>query len=131
MSEENKSQPAPGTICWNEICTPDRAGTIEFYSNLMGWTTEDMEMPGGNTYTMFKQGETMIGGCVQPEGDAPPMWMNYILVEDLDASAAKAASLGATIIMERVDLPMGSFVVFADPQGAVISFWENNPDAEC
>ena len=126
MSEESKPQQIPGTICWSEISTPDLAGTIEFYTSLMGWTTEDMDLPNGMTYTMFKQGETMIGGCVQPEGEATPMWMNYILVEDLDAAIGKAIDLGATNIMDRVDLPMGSFAVISDPQGAVIAFWENH-----
>lgn len=131
MSETTQPQPDPGTICWNEICTPDRAGTIEFYSRLLGWTTEDMEMPGGSTYTMFKQGDTMVAGCIQPDKPgAPTMWMNYILVEDLDAAAARAVELGATICIERVDLPMGSFVTIVDPQGAMISFWENG-ETEC
>lgn len=130
MSEENNAEMIPGKICWNELCTPDREGSIEFYTKLMGWTTEDMDLPNGMVYTMFKQGETMIGGCVQPEEQAPPMWMSYILVEDLDASTAKAKELGATIVVERVDLPMGSFVVFADPLGAVMSFWESR-EADC
>ena len=126
MSEENKPDHIPGTICWNEICTPDKEGTVEFYSNLMGWTTEHMEMPGGNTYTMFKQGDSMVAGCVQPDdANVPPMWLNYILVEDLDAAAAKAEALGADVVTSRVDLPMGSFVVITDPQGAAIAFWES------
>ncbi len=58
------------------------------------------------------------------------MWLSYILVEDLDATAANAAGLGASIVMERVDLPMGSFVIIADPQGAVIAFWQSS-GAEC
>lgn len=124
MSEE---QQAPGTMCWNEINTPNVASTVEFYSKLMGWTLQDMEMPNGNTYTMFMQGEKMIAGCVHSEDtNAPPIWLSYILVEDIDASTAKAKELGANIMMDRVDLPMGSFVVFSDPQGAVIAFWQNS-----
>jgi predicted enzyme related to lactoylglutathione lyase len=130
MSEEQQADMTPGKICWNEISTPDMGASIAFYTQLMGWSSQDIEMPGGNSYTMFMQGEKMIAGCISPDDkNAPPMWLSYILVEDIDASAAKAASLGATIMMERVDLPMGSFVVFADPQGAVIAFWQNNPEA--
>ncbi|MDF7801860.1 VOC family protein [Pontiellaceae bacterium B1224] len=130
MREEQQQQ-IPGTMCWNEISTPDMGGTVEFYSQLMGWTTERIEMPDGNSYTMFKQGEKMIGGCIDPDecSDMPAMWLSYILVDDIDAATEKAKALGANIIKERVDLPMGSFVLFSDPQGAVIAFWQNNPDA--
>lgn len=131
MSEENAPDQTPGTICWNEIITSDKSASMEFYSNLMGWTSEDMELPEGQTYTMFMQGEKMIAGCISPEGGKiPPMWLSYILVEDLDSTAAKAVSLGGNILMERVDLPMGSFVIIADPQGAVIAFWQSS-GAEC
>lgn len=130
MSEEQQPDQTPGTICWNEILTPDKAGTMEFYSNLMGWTSEDMDLPGGLTYTMFKQGEQLVAGCISPpDGKVPPMWLSYILVEDLDGTAAKATELGATIIMDRVDLPMGSFITISDPQGAVIAFWKSTEDA--
>lgn len=131
MSEENAPDQTPGTICWNEIITSDKSASMEFYSNLMGWTSEDMELPEGQTYTMFMQGEKMIAGCISPEGgNISPMWLSYILVEDLDSTAAKAVSLGGNILMERVDLPMGSFVIIADPQGAVIAFWQSS-GAEC
>lgn len=134
MSEEaNKPDMTPGTIPWSEITTNDKAGCVAFYSELFGWSTEDMEMPGGNTYTMFKQGDRPVAGCVVPPGDPapPPMWMTYINVEDVSASVAKAKELGGNILMDRVDLPMGSFAVLADPQGAVFAFWQGNPDAEC
>ena len=131
MSDEQQADMTPGKICWNELITPDKSASMDFYTQLMGWTSQDMEMPGGNTYTMFMQGENMVAGCISPEdGNVPPMWLGYILVEDLDAQTAKAKELGANIIMDRVDLPMGSFVIFADPVGAVIAFWEAS-DAEC
>jgi predicted enzyme related to lactoylglutathione lyase len=127
MSEEKQEEcNTPGTIGWNEIITPDKAGSIEFYSKLMGWSSEDMDMPDGNTYTMFKQGDRMIGGCVTPADDSnvPPMWLSYIIVEDLDTVVEKAKSLGGTICKERVDLPMGSFSIVTDPQGATFAFWQ-------
>ena len=52
-------------------------------------------------------------------------------VEDVDVSVAKARELGATIHMDRVDLPMGSFAVLADPQGATSAFWQGSQEADC
>jgi predicted enzyme related to lactoylglutathione lyase len=80
---------------------------------------------------MFRQGERMIGGCVTPDdgSNVPTMWLSYIIVEDLDATVEKTKALGGSIIKERTDLPMGSFAIIADPQGAVIAFWQGSEEA--
>jgi len=132
MSEETKPV-IPGSIGWNEIVTPNSKASIKFYTELLGWTTEVMEMPNGMNYTMFKKGDLHVGGCVQPpnlEEGFKPMWLQYINTEDLDASVEKAKILGANIVTERVDLPMGSFAVIVDPLGATFAFWQNN-DTSC
>lgn len=129
----NDKAPKIGTIGWNELITRDQNASVDFYTQLFGWTTESMEMPGGDSYTMFKMGDEMIGGCVTPPADAqeaPCMWMSYISVHDLDTAVAKARSLGAKICKERVDIPMGSFAIITDPQGATFAFWQN-ADTPC
>lgn len=91
-------------------------------------------MPDGSTYTLFKVGERPVGGLCTPNEDVldlPEMWLSYVNVENVDASVAKAKELGATIVKDRVDLPMGSFAVIKDPQGATFAFWKCNPNAEC
>ena len=133
MSEDtNQVKVAPGTIGWNEIVTSDKGGATEFYTQLFGWTASEMEMPGGATYTIFNQGEREVAGCVVPPGvkDVNPMWLAYVNVEDIDASVAKAKELGATILADRVDLPMGSFTVLTDPQGATFALWQSNDSYE-
>lgn len=131
MSEEvNEPEVKPGTIGWNEVITVDKAATVDFYTKLFGWTTEEMSMPGGESYVIFNQDGKPVAGCAQMPGEAgaTPCWMQYINTKDIDASVAKAAALGANVIMPRTDLPMGSFAVIADPVGAVFSFWQNNTD---
>ncbi len=125
MSESQEPK-SPGTIGWNELCTHDAKGSVEFYTQLMGWTAQEMPMPTGS-YTIFSQGSEMVGGCVAmpPEAKgAPTMWMSYINVEDLDAAVAKARELGAKVCKERTDLPTGRFAIITDPQGAAIAFWQ-------
>ncbi|MEO0509977.1 MAG: VOC family protein [Verrucomicrobiota bacterium] len=134
MSEENNTpEVLPGTIGWNEVVTTDKAATIAFYTELFGWTTEEMPMPDGNSYVIFNNNGKPAAGCVQApaEAAAQPCWMQYINSEDIDASVAKAISLGASVMVPRTDLPMGSFAVIADPVGAVFSFWQNNPNEDC
>jgi predicted enzyme related to lactoylglutathione lyase len=64
-----------------------------------------------------------IGG-VQDES-TPPHWNCYVTVADADASAARAAELGATLVAEPFDVfDAGRMAAFRDPQGAVLSVWQ-------
>ena len=113
-----------GQFSWNELVTTDVAKAGEFYTKLLGWSTQDMPMPTG-AYTIFKQGEDMVGGMFQitPEmGQVPPMWCGYITVANVDESAKKAEELGAKIIVPPMDIPtVGRFCTITDPTGAAVS----------
>ena len=65
-----------GTFFWHEINTPDPAGAKSFYTDLIGWGTNEMDM-GGGTYTMFTNGGSDIGGIMAHEsgGSGPPPWV--------------------------------------------------------
>jgi predicted enzyme related to lactoylglutathione lyase len=52
--------------------------------------------------------------------DVPPYWMPYFAVADVDATAERAAVLGATVVLPPTDVPDGPRLsVLRDPQGAV------------
>ena len=111
-----------GAFSWCELMTADVEAAKRFYTELLGWTTE--EVPG-MSYTLVKTGDTGIGGimAVPPQATgAPPQWGIYVTVDDVDATARKAQALGATTIVPLTDIPnVGRFYTFQDPQGAVIS----------
>src|SRR5262245_37058358 len=64
MSAENANSncPKPGEFAWNELVTVDVAAAQKFYTGLFGWNAQSF--PGNADYTLFKQGETMIGGLM-------------------------------------------------------------------
>jgi uncharacterized protein len=119
-----------GLFGWADVAVPDidRAGT--FYGKLFGW--EAVEPPAGDSmpYTMFTlDGQTVAGmGQLRPEdleAGRPPVWSSYIIVDDVDAVAAKAKQLGATLVMEPMEIPEEGKMFFAiDPVGAAIGFWQ-------
>src|SRR5258708_26695664 len=43
----------PGTLCWTELTTPDLAGARSFYSDVLGWETDD-QPTGAFTYTVIR-----------------------------------------------------------------------------
>ena len=112
-----------GAICWFELNVHDVDAAKAFYTGLFGWTAG-----GSPEYTEWINGEKHIGGMMQikPDwGPVPPTWTSYIMVDDCDATAAKATALGATIITGPDDIPnTGRFAIVKDPQGAVIAIYQ-------
>jgi hypothetical protein len=116
--------PATGEFSWNELVSNDVAGARKFYTGLFGW--QAAAFAGGGDYTLFKQGDAMVGGlmpCSKP--GLPSHWLPYVTVPDVDATAAKAKSLGAQIVMNPFDVPtVGRIAVLIDPQGAAIGLFK-------
>jgi hypothetical protein len=53
----------------------------------------------------------------------------YFGTDDADATAAKAAELGGSIVVPPFDTPVGRIAVLSDPQGAMFSVIKNAPPA--
>src|SRR3989449_4958974 len=56
---------------------------------------------------------------------APPHWMPYVAVPDVDATVRQPQGLGARVYVSPQDIPEGRFAVLADPPGA--TFFVFNP----
>jgi predicted enzyme related to lactoylglutathione lyase len=119
---------AHGSFVWYDLLTTDPKAAAIFYSKVVGWGTQDSQVPGVD-YTMFTMGDLPIGGlAVLPESaramKMPPMWTGYVAVDDVDATAAKAEKLGGKIYMGPHDIPqVGRFAVIGDPQSASLSLF--------
>lgn len=127
---EQTAMPKHGEFCWTEIVVNDIEDCKNFYPNVFGWelkqskaTGEEMEyleysVPG--SYPMgglFQMTKEMYG-----EEMPPPHFMNYIAVDDVDATSSKAFDLGGTIVVPPTDIPnIGRFAVIKDPTGAIFS----------
>lgn len=121
----------PGTFCWPELATTDPDAAKKFYGEMFGWTCNDIEMGPDMAYTLlFKDGEG-VGALYKLMPDmieqgVPPHWASYVSCEDVDASTAKAVSLGATVVMPPMDvMEHGRMVVLQDPTGAMVSMWQS------
>ncbi len=132
-----------GSLNFNSLNTREPEVAKAFYGSVFGWGV--LEMDGGFTaWTLAGYGDHLMkrdpelrariketGG---PDGfenvvasmsaipddqpDTPPHWGVTFAVDDADAIAAKAAELGATVVMPPMDLPWVRMTVLTDPQGA-------------
>ncbi len=110
-----------------ELTTNDIGKAKSFYKSLFAWKLKDVDMGGGQTYTMVDVGNGTGGGMFQMPG-APVAWTPYVAVDDVAKATAKARSAGASILKDRSEVPgMGWFSILQDPTGAVIALWEPKP----
>jgi predicted enzyme related to lactoylglutathione lyase len=109
-----------------ELNTTDVQKAKEFYSKLFDWTFEDVEMGPSDTYTIIKVGEGTGGGMLKnPMPGIPSFWLAYVLVKEIGPATKKAASLGAKVVKDSVEVPnMGWVSIIEDPTGAALALWQ-------
>jgi uncharacterized protein len=116
-----------GQFHWNELMTRDVARAKKFYADTMGWTYDNMPMPGGGTYVIAMAGGEPAGGIFDISGadynGVPESWMPYIAVDDVDARAKKATAAGAKVMKPAFDIPnVGRIVILLEPGGAGVGW---------
>ena len=124
MAEENK--PKIGSIGWHDLTVPDADNVRDFYQEVAGWTAEPLDMGGYSDYVMKPAEGDPAGGVCHARGsnaDIPPVWLMYIVVADIAASAARVTELGGKILKG----PTGgqhNFCVIQDPAGAICALYQ-------
>src|SRR4051794_19476064 len=115
---------APGTFSWAELLTSDADAAKAFYTSVFGWEYRDNPVGEGQVYSTALRDGKGVGALYASE--QPPHWNCYVTVESVDASAARASELGATLVAEPFDvLDVGRSAVIADPVGANLFLWES------
>lgn len=114
-----------GRFVWHELMTTEPDAAQGFYASTVGWGTMTWDQdPSYRLLTM--QGIPMAGLMRLPDearaSGAPPHWLTYVSVPDVDAAVSRATGLGASVYVLPQDVPtVGRFAVLADPQGAVFA----------
>ncbi len=131
-----------GALNFNGLATRDVAAAEAFYGALFGWRL--LKLPGMSMWTLPGYGDHLeartpglresmaqmgapdgfidVVAAVDPIGTAdsetPPHWSVTFGVDDVQATAARADSLGGQVVAGPVDAPWTRTAVIKDPQGA-------------
>lgn len=109
-----------------EFSAQDLEAAGKFYSDLFGWEVEQIpEMD----YAMYDTGGE-IGGGFNPVSESYPAGsvLAHVSTDDIEATLAKAESLGASIVVPKTEIPdTGWFGVFSDPTGNMIGLYTPLP----
>ena len=133
---------APGTWNWSNLQTPDMQGAKDFYGDVFGWEFDDMSFGDADSVMVRRPGyaETLAEhdpeirrrhaeagapdgfsdaiAFFMPSADGCPRWSVTFAVDDADATADRAAKLGADVLASPVDIGPVRLAVLRDPQGA-------------
>jgi len=127
MSEAKK--PEVGSIGWVDLTVGDAEQVRDFYAQVVGWIPQPLDMGGYSDFVMNapESGEGKAGVCHARGANAglPPVWLIYLIVEDLDASIARCEELGGKVLAPaRSAGPSGRFCIIQDPAGAVSALFQ-------
>lgn len=118
-----------GTIGWSDLTVPNASEVLDFYKKVVGWESSEVDMGGYSDFNVEASGgDGPIAGICHARGvnaEIPPVWMNYIVVDDFDGAVSRCSELGGSIVAgPRGERGEGRTVVIKDPAGAVISLFE-------
>ena len=117
----------PGTIAWCDLTIPNADSVRDFYAHVTGWTPRAEAMDGYSDYGMLPPGgDDPVAGICHARGanaDIPAQWLVYIIVEDVDTSAARCVERGGSVVAGPRPMAGGRFAVIRDPAGAVCALF--------
>jgi uncharacterized protein len=130
-----------GAVIFNGLACRDVAAAERFYGEVFGW--KQLPLPGSPMWMLPGYGDHLeestpglkeqASGMGAPDGfvdvvaqlqpiaegdDTPPHWNVTFATDDVEATAALAAELGAEVLVGPVDAPWVRHAVLRDPQGA-------------
>lgn len=131
----------PGSLNFNVLNTRDPEAARRFYGAVFGWTT--LDLGNGEFWTLRAYGdyleeltpgtrertadlgaagfEDAVAAIAPADADTPAHWSVTFSTADADATAARAAELGGSVVVAPVDAPYSRLTVLRDPQGATFS----------
>ena len=112
--------------------TDDPEGAKEFYGALFGWEAEGFEVDGGEFWLWRLPGyvggepeqpvpRDVVAVMARPEPGASPGWAVDFWVDDVDATAARAATLGGSVAVRAGDDAIARQATIVDPEGATFT----------
>ena len=147
MTDSEFPAPQSGFVVTHFLVVSDQDRSREFYRSVFGWGTlslggeaEMWRLPGYGDYLEQRDPglrKRMAETAAAPEGfedvvatlnpiandqpDVPAHWSVTFAVDDADAIAERAASLGGEVVVAPFDAPWVRMTVITDPQGATFT----------
>ena len=122
----NDVKTAIGSAAWVDLTVGDAVTIRDFYQSVVGWRPEPVGMGDYDDFNMLDADGRAVAGVCHARGQnagLPAQWLIYVVVEDVDASAATCQSLGGAVLVAPRAMGKGRYCVIRDPAGAVCALY--------
>ncbi|WP_105901648.1 VOC family protein [Vibrio gangliei] len=108
-----------GNWVWQEVWTQDVTQSQQFYQSLNSYNKAEKAL-GDHSYQYLTMGGKPAFGVVKkPNDDITTTWVNYIKVDDVNATVAKVEQNGGVVLMApNKQVRNGTVAIVRDPAGA-------------
>ena len=116
-----------GKIVWQDLTVENAEEIKDFYCGVVGWTFSNVSQGDYNDYNILNADNEVVAGICHKKGliaNFPSQWMNYVTIENLEASIEKCKTLGGKIIEGPKSMGKSKFAVIQDPAGAYLALIE-------
>lgn len=125
ISQDAEGPQLTGKFVWYDIFTDDISGTATFYSELFGWSFQEISENKAQIQTIFQDGIPIgnaIGIAKRQHNDSGGRWLSYMSVPDVDEAVQVVEDDHGTIHTAAKQLPdRGRVAVVRDTQGALFA----------
>jgi predicted enzyme related to lactoylglutathione lyase len=112
-------------LTWNQLASRNLDGAARFLGSVFPYAFEALPQMPFDAYRVFKVGERVVGGMIampdEVPAEAPPHWLTYFWLDDVDAGAERARELGGEVLRGPEDSPYGRSATLRDPQGGLFA----------
>ena len=106
-----------------ELHTGDLPRAETLLEQLCGWRSERIQADGCGSYHALELGRGLGGGIVECR-TRRPLWLPYVEVDQIADATERAQALGASVLHEPREGPVGWRSVVVAPAGGEIAFWQ-------
>jgi predicted enzyme related to lactoylglutathione lyase len=112
----------PNPVVHLELRTCNLPRACAFYTQLFGWRAEKIDA-GSGSYLALELSDGIEGGVVERDTERA-LWLPYAEVADVGEMTERARGLGAAVLLEPREGPVGWRSVLAAPAGGEIALWQ-------
>ena len=109
-------------FAWHDLTVANADKVSDFYCEVAGWTKEGMSMGDYDDYVMKDSNGNVVAGICHAKGGntgLPPVWLSYVMVNNLEDSLHKCVANGGKIHGAKRKMgPSGEYCLIEDPAGA-------------
>ncbi|SHG22016.1 VOC family protein [Pedobacter caeni] len=117
-----------GKILWQDLTVEHAEKVKDFYTEVVGWTFSAVSQGSYDDYNIISTSDNeVVAGICHKRGalsDFPSQWLNYVIVEDVDACVEKCNASGGKVVLGPALMGKQKYIVIQDPAGAYLALME-------